>query len=381
MLQSSALPTAASPDGVATAASGEGDATRMERDPSERVNKVTSIPFILVHFLPLLAIFTGVTWKAVILGVVLFYARMFFITAGYHRYFSHRSYRMSRVPQFLMAFGATTAAQKGPLWWAGHHRDHHKYSDTQDDIHSPQKGFWWSHVGWILCDRYAPTEMDRIKDFAKFPELVFLNKFDWIGPWSLAVVCYFIAGWPGLLIGFFASTIALWHATFTVNSLAHVFGRRRYATEDTSRNSVFIALLTMGEGWHNNHHYYQASARQGFFWWELDPSYYILKALSVVRITRDLKVPSEAVKATNRIKDGSFDIGMFRAHWVKASRAVHAAQSQLGQRVHDRRAGTSEALTAKREALEEFVLHSMQSAEELAQLTRRRERELTRAET
>jgi len=363
----------------------------LDRDPSERMNRITSIPFILIHFLPLLAVFTGVTWRAVVLGVVLFYGRMFFITAGYHRYFAHRSYRMARVPQFLMAFGATTAVQKGPLWWAGHHRDHHKYADTPLDVHSPQRGFWWSHVGWILCDRYAPTEFDRIKDFAKFPELRFLNRFDWLGPWMLGFACYFIAGWSGLLIGFFLSTIVLWHATFTVNSLAHVFGRRRYATEDTSRNSVLIALLTMGEGWHNNHHYFQASARQGFFWWEIDASYYILRVFSWFGIVRDLRVPPKHVLAANRIKDGSFDIGMFKNHWTKASRAVHAAQSSIGQRVHDRKVETGESIAAKREqveaglhakkeSLEGFVHHSLETAEELAKLTRKGHRELGLAE-
>ena len=280
----------------------------------ERVNRLTSIPFWLLHLLPLLAVFTGVSVKAVILCVVLYYGRMFFITAGYHRYFSHRSYRLNRFWQFAMAFGGTTAAQKGPLWWAAHHRDHHRYSDTEQDVHSPtQKGFFWSHVGWILCDKYAETEFDRIRDFAKYPELVFLNKRDWIGPWALGIACYLVAGWSGLLIGFFLSTVLLWHATFTVNSLAHVMGRRRYATEDTSRNSALIALITMGEGWHNNHHYYQASARQGFYWWELDMSYYLLKVGSWLGIVRNLRTPPVRVLDSNRIDQGVFDVGMHKA--------------------------------------------------------------------
>jgi len=359
----------------------------MTRDPSERLNRVTSVPFFLMHLLPLLAILTGVSVTAVILCVVLFYVRMFFITAGLHRYFAHRSYKMGRALQFVMAFGATTSMQKGPLWWASNHRHHHRYSDTETDIHSPQKGFWWSHVGWILCDKYAETDYDQIKDFAKYPELRFLNKYDWIGPWSLGFACFLLAGWSGLLIGFFLSTILLWHATFTVNSLAHVFGRRRYATEDTSRNSLFIALLTMGEGWHNNHHSYQASARQGFFWWEIDLTYYILRAMSWVGLVRDLKVPTDQIRRANRVADGSFDIGMFRSHWVKASRSVHAAQASLGQRVHDRRVDAADALTARRssaeagiaaskQALEGFVHHSLESAEELARVTRRSEREV-----
>jgi stearoyl-CoA desaturase (delta-9 desaturase) len=363
-----------------------GAAPTVGRAPGERVNRVTSIPFILVHFLPLLAIFTGVSIRAVALCIVLYVGRMFFITAGYHRYFAHRSYRLNRFWQFLLAFGGTTAAQKGPLWWAAHHRHHHRYSDTPSDIHSPtQKGFWWSHVGWILCDKYAATDYDRIRDFSKYPELVFLNKRDWIGPWALGIASYLIAGWSGLLIGFFLSTVLLWHATFTVNSLAHVLGRRRYATADTSRNSVLIALMTMGEGWHNNHHYYQASARQGFYWWELDVTYYLLKLGSWLHIVTGMRSPSAGVREANRVSRGSFDVGMFKAYWSKASLAV--STSHVSQVVQDGRSNASDVLASTREAaaqslierkeaLEGFVHSSLESAEELARLSRLGQREL-----
>ena len=223
------------------------------RPADERVNWPRSIPFFLVHLLPFLAFFTGVTAKAWILCGVLYFGRMFFITAGYHRYFSHRSYKTSRVFQFILAFGGASASQKGALWWASHHRLHHRFSDTELDIHSPQKGFWWSHVGWILANKYKATDYDSIKDFSKYPELVWLNKHDGVAPWTLGIVSFLIAGWSGLLIGFFLSTVLLWHGTFTVNSLNHVFGKRRYATTDTSRNSAILAFMTMGEGWHNNH--------------------------------------------------------------------------------------------------------------------------------
>jgi stearoyl-CoA desaturase (Delta-9 desaturase) len=257
---------------------------------------------------------------------------------------------------------------------------------------SQQKGFFWSHLGWILCDKYAATDYDRIKDFSKYPELVFLNKQDWIAPWALGIAAFIIGGWSGLVIGFFLSTILLWHATFTVNSLAHVMGRRRYATEDTSRNSALIAALTMGEGWHNNHHYYQASARQGFFWWEWDPTYYLLKGLSALHVVRGLRTPPARVRATNRVAQGTFDIGMFRAHWVKATRAV--ASSHVVQAVHDSRVTAGEALastldaaaasqvaiaqslTAHKQALEGFVHSSLESAEELARANRLGQREL-----
>jgi stearoyl-CoA desaturase (Delta-9 desaturase) len=271
-----------------------------EPPADERINWRSSVPFIVLHFIPLLAIWTGITPTAVILFAVTYFGRMFLVTAGYHRYFSHRSFRLGRVSQFLLAFGGTMAAQKGPLWWAANHRAHHRYADTESDIHSPQRGFWWSHVGWILCDKYGATRLDEIKDFARYPELRFLNKRDWIGPWALGFACYLIGGWSGLVVGFFASTIALWHSTFLVNSLAHVFGRRVYETPDTSRNSLLIALVTGGEGWHNNHHRYPASARQGFRWWQIDTTYYGLQLLAALGVVRDLRRPPARVLAEAR---------------------------------------------------------------------------------
>ncbi|HEX5614297.1 MAG TPA: acyl-CoA desaturase [Acidimicrobiia bacterium] len=259
------------------------------RRDDERLNPRSSIPFFLLHLTPLLVIWTGITRTAVILFLVTYFARMFFITATYHRYFAHKTFRLGRVAQFVMAFGATTAAQKGPLWWAAHHRTHHKFTDTDLDVHSPKKGFFWSHVGWILCDRYGPTDFDSIKDFARYPELRFLNRFDWIGPWALGVACFLIGGWSGLVVGFFCSTVVLWHVTFSVNSIAHIFGRRTYDTDDTSRNSLLVALATGGEGWHNNHHRYASSAKQGFRWWQIDTTYYVLRALSWVGIVKDLR--------------------------------------------------------------------------------------------
>ncbi|MGK2959582.1 MAG: acyl-CoA desaturase [Acidimicrobiales bacterium] len=342
----------------------------LDRSHDERVNWVSSIPFFIVHLLPFLAFFTGVSMRAVFLGLVLFWVRLFFVTAGYHRYFSHRSYKLHRPTQFLLAFGTTTTAQKGPLWWAAHHRSHHRNSDTEDDVHSPQKGFWWSHVGWILSDKYKDTDYDGIKDFARFPELRFIDRHNWIGPWSLGVVSFLIAGWSGLLIGFFASTILLWHATFSINSLAHVMGRRRYATTDTSRNSLLLALLTWGEGWHNNHHFYQASARQGFFWWELDPTFYILKLGSWVGLVKDMKVPTKQIMAAGRVKHGSFDIGMFRAHWAKANAAVVASKAALSHSVGDHKVHLGDAVDVARESLDGVVQSTLHRAEELSKLSK-----------
>jgi len=197
--------------------------------------------------------------------------------------------------QFLLALGGTTAVQKGPLWWAAHHRKHHLYADTDRDIHSPQRGFWWSHVGWFLCDKYKTVDYKDIRDLAKYPELRFLDRQHWLGPAVLLIVCALVGGYRGVLFGFFLSTVLLWHATFAVNSIAHLFGRRRYATSDTSRNSLLVALMTNGEGWHNNHHYYPTSARQGFFWWEVDLSYYLLYGLSTVGLVHDVRTPPQRI--------------------------------------------------------------------------------------
>jgi stearoyl-CoA desaturase (delta-9 desaturase) len=283
----------------------------------ERLKVWSSIPFALVHLAPVLMIWTGVTWRDLVLCAALYQVRMFFITAGYHRYFAHHSYKMNRFWQFVMAFGGTTAAQKGPLWWAAVHRDHHRFADTADDPHSPLRGFWWSHVGWILCDKYQATRFDRIPDFARFAELRWLNRYNWIGPWTLAGATFVLFGVRGLVVGFFLSTVLLWHGTFLVNSLAHVFGRRRYVTHDSSRNSLLIALVTGGEGWHNNHHYVPSSSRQGFFWWEVDLTYDVLLVLQLLRVVRDLHRPPARLLHTNLVRDG-FDVGMFEIHLARA---------------------------------------------------------------
>jgi stearoyl-CoA desaturase (Delta-9 desaturase) len=195
-----------------------------------------------------------------------------------------------------MALMATTFTQKGVLWWAANHRHHHRYSDTEDDLHSPSlRGFLWSHIGWILSDRYTTTRVDLIHDFQRYPELRWLNKYHTIPPVALAVVMFLIGGWGMLVWGYCISTVILWHSSFTINSLSHIFGRRRYATADSSKNNALLALVTMGEGWHNNHHHYMASARQGFFWWEVDITFYLLRVLSWLRIVWDLREPPRHV--------------------------------------------------------------------------------------
>jgi stearoyl-CoA desaturase (delta-9 desaturase) len=259
--------------------------------------------FVAFHFTALGALVVPWTARSVALLVGLYVVRMFAITAGYHRYFAHRAYRTSRWFQLVLAFVAETSLQRGALWWAAHHRKHHKYSDLPGDLHSPQRdGFWHAHLLWIY-DRNDKTDTRRIEDFARYPELRLLDRH-WRAPAVLlGALCYLLAGPSGLFVGFFLGTVVLWHGTFTINSLAHVWGARRFATTDTSRNNPFLAVLTLGEGWHNNHHHYQSSARQGFYWWELDLTYYALRALALVGVVWDLRPVPERILAEGRALD------------------------------------------------------------------------------
>jgi stearoyl-CoA desaturase (Delta-9 desaturase) len=268
----------------------------VDRDSSTDIVYPSTIPFIIVHLMCFAAIWTGVTAGAVALGIGLYWLRIFAIGAGYHRYFSHRAYETSRVFQFVLAALAQSTSQKSVLWWAANHRDHHLHSDTERDVHSPrQMGFVYSHLGWIFSRGQETMNVNRIADFAKYPELMWLHRYEQLPAFVLAVICFGIAGWPGLIVGFFWSTVAVYHGTFCINSLAHLVGRRRYVTGDDSRNNWLLAIITMGEGWHNNHHAYQSSARQGFRWWEYDPTFYVLKLLERLGLVWNLKRPTDEV--------------------------------------------------------------------------------------
>ncbi len=273
------------------------------------VDWVRCVPFLLMHAACLGVIWTGYSVASVATALGLYLFRMFAVTGFYHRYFSHRTFKTSRAGQFLFALAGATAVQRGPLWWAAHHRDHHRHSDREEDPHSPhQHGFWWSHVGWITSRSNFPTKMSLVPDLARFPELRFLDRFDTLIPLLLAISLYGFGEWLSLAFpesgagggqmlvwGFFISTVVLFHATCLINSLAHRMGRRRYRTGDESRNSFLLALVTLGEGWHNNHHHFPAAARQGFFWWEVDFTFYALKALSWTGLIWDLRpVPDPA---------------------------------------------------------------------------------------
>lgn len=267
------------------------------------VDWLRATPFLLIHVACLGILFVGVSPSAVIIATTSFFLRMFFISAFYHRYFSHRAFRANRIVQFLMALAGCTAGQRGALWWAGHHREHHETADSPSDPHSPlHRGFLYSHTLWFLTRGSFAVREARVNDWLRYPELEWLERLDFLPFILFAIACYCLgAGFEQyapefdtsaeqiLVWGFFVSTVFLYHATYTINSLAHGHGSRRYATPDDSRNNLWLALITLGEGWHNNHHRYPAAARQGFYWWEIDVSFLILKLMSVLGIVGDLR--------------------------------------------------------------------------------------------
>ena len=282
-----------------------------------RVSWGRMLPFLALHLACLSVIWVGVSWVAVGTALGLYVLRMFAITGFYHRYFSHKTFKTSRAMQFVFGLLGTSATQRGPIWWAAHHRHHHLHADTPSDVHSPvQYGFLWSHMGWFMSPAQFNPDLSRVRDLTQYPELRFLDRYDVLVPSLLGSALFSIGmvlkhhapelgtdGWQMLVWGFLISTVLLYHGTYTINSLSHVWGRQRYQTGDASRNNFWLALITLGEGWHNNHHHYPAATRQGFFWWEWDPTYYGLKLLSWCGLIWDLHpVPK-------RIRDARIGIG------------------------------------------------------------------------
>jgi stearoyl-CoA desaturase (delta-9 desaturase) len=273
-----------------------------------------------MHLACLGVIWVGVSATALAVAAALYVLRMFAITAFYHRYFSHRAFKTSRPMQFLFALLGASAAQRGPLWWASQHRHHHLHADDEHDAHSPRhRGLLWAHVIWFLTRANFRTRKELVPDLMRYPELRFLDRFDALVPLLLAGVLFGLGellatharalgtDGPQLVVwGFAVSTVVLYHATFTINSLAHRFGTRRYATRDDSRNNVWLALLTLGEGWHNNHHHYPGSARQGFYWWEIDLTYYGLRVLAALGLVWQLKLVPAPIREARRC-DGPED--------------------------------------------------------------------------
>jgi stearoyl-CoA desaturase (Delta-9 desaturase) len=279
----------------------DSEAVARPGDDPRGIDWLRQVPFLAIHAGCLLLPWVGVSAAAVAVCVALYVVRMFAITAFYHRYFSHHAFRAGRVAQFAFALLGASAAQRGPLWWASHHRHHHVHSDQPQDSHSALRhGFAWSHLGWFMARGNFRPRLELVKSFASFPELRFLDRFDALVPLALALALYAVGGLQMLVWGFCVSTVVLYHATFSINSLAHRIGSRRYATRDASRNNWWLALVTFGEGWHNNHHHYPASARQGFFWWEVDLSWWGLQLLAKAGVVRDLRAVPIAVRDARR---------------------------------------------------------------------------------
>lgn len=277
-----------------------------------RIDWERAWPLVGVHLACLGVIWVGVSRVALLAAVLSYGVRMFAITGFYHRYFSHRTFRTSRAMQLVFAVLGASCAQRGPLWWAAHHRRHHQHADNPGDPHSPRlHGLFWSHMGWFLTNEAFHTDFKRIPDLSRYPELRWLDRFDVVVPFVFATALFFLGvllghplgtgGWQMLVWGFFIPTVVLFHITVTINSLAHRFGTRRFPTADDSRNNVWLALLTFGEGWHNNHHFFPGSVRQGFRWWELDLTYYGLRLMALLGLVQGLKpVPARVLRAMDR---------------------------------------------------------------------------------
>lgn len=287
---------------------------QVNRNPRGKFGFLREIPFVAVHLGCLGVFFVGVSKVAAITAFVLYFIRMFAITGFYHRYFSHKTFKTSRFMQWVFAVLGASATQKGPIWWAAHHRQHHLFSDQEGDPHSPVKdGFFKAHIGWVFSAASKGTNLERVRDLYRFPELRVLDRYYGLVPFLLALSLYIFgealaashpelgtSGWQMLVWGFFISTTAVLHCTFLINSATHCFGKKRFITKDQSRNNPLLALLTLGEGWHNNHHRYPASTRQGFYWWEYDITYYLLVVLQKLGIIWDLKPVPVAILEEGR---------------------------------------------------------------------------------
>jgi stearoyl-CoA desaturase (delta-9 desaturase) len=287
----------------------------LEAASADRIDWLRAAPFIGLHAGCLAVIWTGVSATALAVAGALYAVRMFALTGFYHRGFAHRTFRASRPVQLLFAIIGAACVQRGPLWWAAHHRNHHRAADTPLDPHSPRvHGFLWSHMGWFLTRRAFRTDFKRVSDLARYPELRWLDRYDIAVPTLLAATLLALGAalhrlaprlgtdGPQLLVwGFCISTVALFHATVTINSLAHRWGSRRFATRDDSRNNFLLALLTFGEGWHNNHHRYPGTARQGFRWWEIDLTWYGLRLLGALGLISELRpLPARVLARARR---------------------------------------------------------------------------------
>ena len=260
----------------------------------QRVNWLVTIILALVHTGAVAALFLF-NWRAFASAVLLVWiATGFGISLGYHRLHTHRSYKVPRLLEYFFAVCGTVTLEGGPIFWVAVHRIHHQKSDQPGDPHSPREGAWWSHMGWILFGeakhnntrlmaKYAP-------DLAKDRFYVWLNDYHWIPPVIVGLMLLVVGGLPMFLWGGCLRTVVGLHATWAVNSVTHLWGSRRFATRDDSRNNWWVALFTFGEGWHNNHHAHPSSARHGLAWYELDISWITIKFLKHLGVARSVRV-------------------------------------------------------------------------------------------
>lgn len=359
------------------------------RHPAKRYRPAEAVPFILVHLACLAAFLTGVHVSDLAIAAGLYALRMFGITAGYHRYFAHRSFKTSRAFAFVLAVLAQSSAQRGILWWAGNHRQHHRFSDSDNDVHSPiRHGLWHAHLGWFFTDEHKHTDLSAVPDLAKYPELVWLDRHPYLPAFLTGLLIWLVAGWSGLVVGFCWSTVALWHATSSINSLAHLIGRRRYETGDRSRNSLWLALLTFGEGWHNNHHHYQTAARQGFRWYEIDVSYYLLRLLAAARLVWDLRNPPvAAVRSEQRLRRAvvekaagqlaaSFRVeeiadelqGLLAARCARLNTSIDGLHDELARTIDSWRHRLDDGVEAARHELHEICVRHLRALPSMTDL-------------
>ena len=253
---------------------------------------------ILLHASCLLALLTGVSRAAALVCFLVYCWRIFGITVGFHRCLAHRTFRTSRVFQFVLAWFGTSAMQRGPLWFVALHRAHHRHADTELDVHSPvARSFWWGHIGWILCRRFDEADLRMVRDLSAYPELRWLDRAFLVPPATTLLGCaaagYLLPGTSVLQVlvwGFAVSTVLSYHATFAVNSLSHRYGSRPFHTKDNSRNNWLVAAIMMGEGFHNNHHRFPASARFGCERWQIDIGYCVLWLLAKAGLVWDLRI-------------------------------------------------------------------------------------------
>ncbi len=246
-----------------------------------------------IHFVALFALIpSNFNWHAIAVAFVLYWITGGLgITLGFHRLVSHRSFQTPKWLEYCLVFCGTLACQGGPIEWIGLHRIHHKFSDTEPDPHDSNKGFWWSHMGWMLSQNPSSKEVPRFtQDIINDPVYQFFQKYFIPIQVVLGLILYSFGGWPFVIWAIFVRLVVVFHCTWFVNSATHKFGYQSYESEDNSKNCWWVALLTFGEGWHNNHHAYQYSARHGLRWWEIDLTWMTISLLQSLGLATSVKL-------------------------------------------------------------------------------------------